>query len=111
MPHAGLYVTENGCAVHEPDEEKAVKDSFRVSYLQEHLAEVSHAISLDGADVRGYYAWSFCDNFEWSFGYAKRFGIIRVDYGTQERIIKDSARFLSRVSKTLSVEEPSARFF
>jgi beta-glucosidase len=61
-----------------------------------HLSAVAAAID-DGADVRGYFLWSLLDNFEWAWGYAKRFGIVRVDYDTQERIIKDSAAVYAQI--------------
>jgi beta-glucosidase len=85
-----LYVTENGSAyddVVSPD--GAVHDAQRVAYLEAHLDAVAGAIA-DGADVRGYFAWSLLDNFEWAWGYEKRFGIVRVDYDTLERTVKDS---------------------
>ena len=68
----------------------------RVAYLRSHIAAVHDAIEA-GADVRGYTAWSLMDNFEWAFGYNKRFGIVHVDYATQERTPKDSAKFYSKV--------------
>lgn len=71
-------------------------DPQRVRFFRAHLSAV-HAARANGANVRGYFAWSLLDNFEWSFGYSKRFGIVRVDYRTQRRTIKASARFLARV--------------
>ncbi|WP_062317729.1 glycoside hydrolase family 1 protein [Demequina maris] len=86
-----LYVTENGGAWDDVlDGDGRVRDAARVSYLHDHLRAVETAIA-EGADVRGYMAWSLMDNFEWAQGYAKRFGLVRVDYGTQERRWKDSA--------------------
>ncbi|GAA2328244.1 GH1 family beta-glucosidase [Streptomyces cuspidosporus] len=85
-----LYITENGSAEADtvsPD--GAVRDTDRVSYLRDHLAALSTAIDA-GVDVRGYYCWSLLDNFEWARGYGQRFGIVRVDYETQERTPKDS---------------------
>ncbi|CAN5166063.1 GH1 family beta-glucosidase [soil metagenome] len=93
-----LYVTENGSAYDDvvaPD--GAVHDVDRVAYLEAHVDAVADALE-DGADVRGYFAWSLLDNFEWAWGYEKRFGIIRVDYETQQRIVKDSGRALARVA-------------
>ncbi len=85
-----LFVTENGAAYEdEVSADGRVHDPERTQYVTEHVQAVSDAIA-DGADVRGYFLWSLLDNFEWSWGYNKRFGIIRVDYDTQERIIKDS---------------------
>ena len=89
---AVLYVTENGAAYDDeitPDGE--VHDAERVLYLEQHLAAVADAIDA-GAEVRGYFYWSLLDNFEWAWGYAKRFGIVHVDYDTLERTPKDSAR-------------------
>ena len=90
-PHMPLVITENGAAF--PDvrsEDGQVHDSGRVEYLEGHIGAVLDAIE-DGVDVRGYFAWSLLDNFEWAWGYSKRFGLVYVDYGTQERVLKDSA--------------------
>jgi beta-glucosidase len=92
-----VYITENGAAFEDevaPD--GAVHDERRVAYLREHITAVRNAIE-DGVDVRGYFLWSLLDNFEWAEGYAKRFGIVRVDYDTQERIVKDSGRFYAQL--------------
>jgi beta-glucosidase len=94
-----LYVTENGSAYDdEVSADGAVHDTERVAYLEAHLDAVAGAIE-DGADVRGYFAWSLLDNFEWAWGYAKRFGIVRVDYETQERIVKDSGLAFARIAR------------
>jgi beta-glucosidase len=69
-----------------------VHDADRVAYVRDHLAAVRDAIDA-GADIRGYFLWSLLDNFEWAWGYDRRFGIIRVDYDTQVRTLKDSALF------------------
>jgi len=96
-----LYVTENGSAW--PDAPAAsdgrVEDPLRVEYLENHLKAIHDAIE-QGVNLRGYYAWSLLDNYEWSHGYSKRFGIVHVNYETQERTIKDSGRFYSRVIET-----------
>ncbi|MET0480412.1 MAG: GH1 family beta-glucosidase [Mycetocola sp.] len=85
-----LFVTENGSAYDDVvSEDGHVHDTERTKYLVDHVQAVSDA-HADGADVRGYFVWSLLDNFEWSWGYDKRFGIVRVDYDTQERTIKDS---------------------
>src|SRR5690606_33798017 len=85
-----LFVTENGSAYEDVlTEDGHVHDPERTQYVVDHVQAVSDAIA-DGADVRGYFVWSLLDNFEWSWGYDKRFGIVRVDYDTQERTIKDS---------------------
>ncbi len=87
-----LYITENGAAYTDVvSEEGSIEDHERSEYVLDHLDEVAHAIE-DGVDVRGYFVWSLLDNFEWAWGYNKRFGIIYVDYQTQERIIKNSGR-------------------
>ena len=72
------------------DEHGRVTDARRIEFLDAHLKSVRQAMA-EGVDVRGYFAWSLMDNFEWSYGYDKRFGIIRVDYDTQARIPKQSA--------------------
>lgn len=91
-----LFVTENGAAFYDPPtaEDDTLPDPLRVSYLRGHLRAVRSAIEK-GADVRGYFAWSLLDNFEWSHGYSKRFGIVHVDYATQKRTPKSSARLYS----------------
>ncbi|MFG1952952.1 GH1 family beta-glucosidase [Micromonospora sp. NPDC048830] len=90
-PGVPLVVTENGAAFEDrPDADGFVADDDRVAYLAEHLRAVARARQA-GADVRGYFAWSLLDNFEWAYGYDKRFGLVRVDYDTQERIPKRSA--------------------
>lgn len=89
-----VYITENGAAFADPPPgaDGRVRDPLRVDYLRTHLAAVREAIA-DGVDVRGYFAWSLLDNFEWACGYAKTFGIVHVDRATQARTIKDSGRF------------------
>jgi beta-glucosidase len=90
------YVTENGCAqpdVLEPD--GAVHDTRRQAYLESHFEAMSNAISA-GVPLKGYFVWSLMDNFEWAMGYTKRFGIVYVDYPTERRIWKDSARWYQR---------------
>jgi beta-glucosidase len=86
-----LYITENGAAYDEPAPANGVvEDPGRVDYLRDHVAAAGQAIA-GGAPVQGYFVWSLLDNFEWSFGYDKRFGIIHVDYATQQRTLKRSA--------------------
>ena len=87
-----LYVTENGSAYDYPVVDSRVEDVLRTEYLDTHLQACARAIR-DGVDLRGYYAWSLLDNFEWERGYGKRFGMIHVDYETLERTIKDSGYF------------------
>jgi beta-glucosidase len=99
-PDQPLMITENGAAFDDvvtPD--GAVHDDRRVDYLRRHIAAVGDAIT-GGADVRGYFVWSLLDNFEWAYGYDRRFGIIRVDYDTQVRTWKDSAHWYHRLATT-----------
>lgn len=99
-PGLPLYITENGAAYDDkPDADGRVHDPERVAYLHAHLSAVRDALR-DGADVRGYYLWSLMDNFEWSYGYKKRFGAVYVDYATQERTPKSSARWYGEAART-----------
>src|SRR5579875_428423 len=92
-----LYVTENGSAWYDyVTQDGTVEDYERVKYLRDHLAAL-HAAICDGVNLRGYFAWSLLDNFEWAEGYAKRFGLVFVDYGTQKRILKRSGEFYASV--------------
>ncbi len=87
-----LYVTENGAAYDDVvGADGEIDDEERSRYILEHVAAVGEAID-EGADVRGYFVWSLFDNFEWAWGYGKRFGVVRVDYDTQERTVKRSGR-------------------
>lgn len=96
-----LYVTENGSAFYDPPtvELDTVDDPLRVAYLRDHLLAVMRAIA-SGVDVRGYYAWSLLDNFEWGAGYSRRFGIVHVDFETQRRTLKSSAHFYADVIRS-----------
>jgi beta-glucosidase len=87
-----VFITENGSAEADTVEAGTVHDAERVSYLHDHLHALRAAMEA-GVDVRGYYVWSLLDNFEWARGYTQRFGIVRVDYGTQRRTPKDSYRW------------------
>ena len=109
-----MYVTENGAAffdppVAEPDAsgERRVRDPLRMDYLQKHISAIHDAIQA-GCDIRGYMVWSLLDNLEWSLGYSKRFGVVHVDYATQDRTPKDSAKWYSKVIAThgRSLSEP-----
>jgi beta-glucosidase len=85
-----LLITENGAAFQDRLDNGIVEDERRLEYLRAHIAAVERARE-QGVDVRGYYVWSLLDNFEWEWGYDKRFGIVYVDYPTQRRIPKRSA--------------------
>jgi beta-glucosidase len=99
-----IYVTENGRAVHDYiDPEGDVDDEERVSYLDAHFRAAHEAMDR-GVDLRGYMVWSFLDNFEWAEGYSKRFGIVFVEYGTQLRVPKSSARWYSEVIRRNGLE-------
>lgn len=87
-----LYITENGAATADVLEGDAVHDMQRVNYLRWHIEAIGEAMR-QGVDLRGYFAWSLMDNFEWAEGYAKRFGLVYVDYTTQRRVLKDSAHW------------------
>jgi beta-glucosidase len=88
-----LYVTENGAAYDdEPTDDGAVHDPERTAYVAAHVEGCAAALA-QGVPLGGYFVWSLLDNFEWSHGYAKRFGIVHVDYATQQRRIKDSGRW------------------
>jgi beta-glucosidase len=103
-PDLDLVVTENGAAF--PDvvgDDGVVHDADRIAYLRDHLAAVHDAVAA-GARVTGYFAWSLLDNFEWAYGYAKRFGIVHVDYATLARTPKDSARFYAQVARGNALE-------
>lgn len=93
-----VFITENGAAFFDPPkaERGRVRDPLRLSYLRQHLRAVHAAIEA-GCDIGGYYVWSLLDNLEWSLGYSKRFGIIHVDFDSQTRTPKDSARYYAKV--------------
>jgi beta-glucosidase/6-phospho-beta-glucosidase/beta-galactosidase len=93
-PDLPLYVTENGAAY--PDvvsEDGSVDDEDRRRYFEQHL-EVCGQLVTEGLPLKGYFAWSLMDNFEWAFGYSRRFGIVHVDYATQARTVKKSGLWL-----------------
>jgi beta-glucosidase len=96
-----LYITENGAAFYDPPRpvDGRIDDPLRVHYYREHL-RAAHAAIREGVDLRGYFAWSLLDNFEWSLGYAKRFGLVHVDYETLKRTPKTSARFYAEVIRS-----------
>ena len=94
---AKILITENGASYSDaPDAQGVVNDERRVEYVGAHLAAAHRAIQA-GVPLAGYFIWSLLDNFEWSFGYSQRFGIVWVDYATQQRIPKVSARWYADV--------------
>ena len=99
-PATPIYITENGAAY----DDVGTDDPDRRDYLDQHLRAV-HAAIARGVDVRGYFCWSLLDNFEWAEGYAKRFGIVRVDFGTLQRTPKMSGLWYSRVARANALRE------
>jgi beta-glucosidase len=105
-PGLPLLITENGAAYEDeiaPD--GTVHDPERTAYVRAHLEAVHRALR-DGADVRGYFLWSLMDNFEWAYGYDKRFGMVHIDYETQQRTPKSSARWYARVARSGELPSP-----
>ncbi len=95
-----LYITENGMSCHDiVSKDGRVHDPNRITFLDRYLSALQK-VSDDGADVRGYFLWTFLDNFEWDKGYTERFGIVYVDFATQKRIAKDSAYWYQEVMET-----------
>ena len=98
------YITENGAAFHDevgPDGQ--VEDPARISYIRRHLERIREAIAI-GIPVRGYFVWSLLDNFEWALGTAKRFGLVYVDFQTQQRILKASAKWYQQVIRENAID-------
>jgi beta-glucosidase len=93
-----LYITENGAA-YPPDPTNPAADPDRISFLHRHVQAAHRALEL-GVPLRGYFAWSLLDNFEWAHGYTQRFGLIHVDFDTQQRIIRDSGRWWSELARS-----------
>jgi beta-glucosidase len=94
-----VYITENGASFDDVREGDAVHDEDRTAYLKSHVAATLQAKD-EGVPVKGYFVWSFLDNFEWALGYSRRFGVVYVDYETQERVLKDSGHWYSRLAHT-----------
>ena len=96
-----LYITENGAAFYDPPHtiDGKIDDPLRIEYYRQHL-RAAHDAMQKGVNLRGYYAWSLLDNYEWSLGYSKRFGIVHVDYSTQQRTIKGSGRYYAEVIRS-----------
>ncbi|MGH7788722.1 MAG: GH1 family beta-glucosidase [Candidatus Binatia bacterium] len=93
-----IYITENGAAFRDELAGDVVDDPQRTDYLRVHLDACRRAIA-DGVNLKGYFCWSLLDNFEWSYGYSKRFGLVYVDYPTQRRVVKASGRFFADVAR------------
>ncbi|MFZ1062292.1 MAG: GH1 family beta-glucosidase [Acidimicrobiales bacterium] len=101
-----LYVTENGAAfIDYVDQTGSVHDSERVDYLRDHFAAAHRALN-EGVNLKGYFVWSLFDNFEWADGFSQRFGLVYIDYRTQERILKDSAQWYRAVIDANAVDLP-----
>ncbi len=96
-PEIPLYITENGMAVDDQiTDDGQVHDERRINYLRDHFQQAQRAIEA-GVPLKRYYVWSLMDNFEWAYGYSKRFGLIYIDYETKQRILKDSAQWYQQV--------------
>jgi len=93
-----IYITENGMASDDKVVGGTVDDAQRIAFLNRHFAAVAGAMDA-GVDVRGYFVWSLMDNYEWSYGYERRFGIVHVDYATQQRTLKQSGKAFSAFLK------------
>jgi beta-glucosidase/6-phospho-beta-glucosidase/beta-galactosidase len=104
-PAGGIYLFENGMAVKEMSVCDAVMDTKRINFMHDYLVEI-HKAMKNGANLRGYFYWSFLDNFEWAFGYSKRFGLVHVDYKTQQRTPKASAHWYSQVMVANGLVKP-----
>jgi beta-glucosidase len=103
FPDQPLMITENGAAFADVvASDGSVADADRIDYLRRHLTAAHRAIA-QGVDLRGYFVWSLMDNFEWGYGYAKRFGIVRVDFDTLERSVKDSGLWYRELATTKSL--------
>jgi beta-glucosidase len=107
-----MYITENGAAFTDRVENGQVHDPLRVAYLEGYMEQAARAIR-DGVNLKGYFIWSLTDNFEWTLGFAKRFGLVYVDYATQQRIIKDSGTWyrdlIRNQSSSIGISEKTPR--
>jgi beta-glucosidase len=97
--HPVIEITENGCSYDDaPGPDGLIHDTRRIDYHRDHLSELARAMR-DGADVRGYHAWTLSDNFEWEEGFVQRFGLVHVDFKTQRRTVKESGKWYARVAR------------
>lgn len=97
-----IYISENGTSLpDQPDATNTIHDQTRINFLARHIAAIQQA-SVDGAKIKGYFVWSLMDNFEWGFGFTKRFGIVHVDYQSQKRSLKDSANWYGQLCRNNS---------
>ena len=101
--HPKIYITENGVCDNTEPVNGVIDDHVRIELLRGFLAGLHGAIQ-DGCDVRAYYQWSLMDNFEWAYGFSKRFGMVYTDFATQERTPKKSAAFYSEVIRDNGLE-------
>lgn len=99
-----IYITENGAAFNDHLVNNKVNDIKRINFFQRHFIQANKAIQ-SGVNLKGFFVWSLLDNFEWNWGYSKRFGITYIDYKTQKRIIKESALWLKEIIRKNSLEE------
>jgi beta-glucosidase len=105
---ASIYITENGASWSDgPDETGRVKDTQRISFIQRHLMAAHRAIQI-GVPLKGYFAWSLLDNLEWGYGFKQRFGLVWVNFKTQQRLLKDSALWYQQVISENAVLELTA---
>ena len=103
FPELPIYITENGLAQKDRmDLQGKIQDTGRIEYYRTHLETCSRAVN-EGIPLKGFFAWSLMDNFEWAFGYTKRFGLVYVNYRTQERTVKESGKYYSQVIKNSRV--------
>jgi beta-glucosidase len=102
-----IYITENGIACADVAQGEQVNDTDRIDYVRHHLEALAEAMQ-QGVDVRGYFYWSLLDNFEWDSGYAKRFGLVHVDYATQRRTPKASAHWYRDMARSAREGGPHA---
>jgi beta-glucosidase len=94
-----VFITETGAAYEDVVVDGSIHDSQRISYLRSYL-EMALKAKSEGSDLRGLFVWSLVDNFEWAFGFSKRFGLIHVDFESGERIVKDSGWWFSDLAKS-----------